>query len=378
MSFQANPESMLRYPEQMQHDGLLTEQDQKFITEFFNTIATEEPPNHMMDITHHSQASLSFHDAQTSVRGFQAGFGSNFDANAGYAGTGGYIYQPIGSASITIPANHGYIQTANFHQTSSHAHNNYVQPQYPLNHQISLNNGLNLHSTGKVKSIANNHPSALYIKTEPTTVNNRRQRSQSPPRSNLVAKQALKRTPSRRKSIKNSNDVNTSLNESKSDEGNNSTTSTVIPTLSSSPSGLNTGSSSTTEATPASPKLASTSESNNTQPPTPAPNRGGRGKKGHHELLTEAEKKANHIASEQKRRQNIRLGFDQLVEIVPTLSQCHRSEALILQKSVEYIQQLLMQKNELKDRVKSLQATLGDAPDHVDDSSSDGELDLIF
>lgn len=61
MSFQANPESMLRYPEQMQHDGLLTEQDQKFITEFFNTIATEEPPNHMMDITHHSQASLSFH-----------------------------------------------------------------------------------------------------------------------------------------------------------------------------------------------------------------------------------------------------------------------------------------------------------------------------
>ncbi len=95
---------------------------------------------------------------------------------------------------------------------------------------------------------------------------------------------------------------------------------------------LNTGSSSTTEVTPASPKLASTSESNNTQSPTPAPNRGGRGKKGHHELLTEAEKKANHIASEQKRRQNIRLGFDQLVEIVPTLSQCHRSEALILQK----------------------------------------------
>lgn len=60
--------------------------------------------------------------------------------------------------------------------------------------------------------------------------------------------------------------------------------------------------------------------------------RGGRGKKPPHELLTEAEKKANHIASEQKRRQNIRVGFDQLVDIVPTLSQCHRSEALILQK----------------------------------------------
>lgn len=33
----------------------------------------------------------------------------------------------------------------------------------------------------------------------------------------------------------------------------------------------------------------------------------------------------------------------------------------IYYSAVEYIQQLLMQKNELKDRVKSLQATLGDA-----------------
>lgn len=67
------------------------------------------------------------------------------------------------------------------------------------------------------------------------------------------------------------------------------------------------------------------------QAPSSKP-RTGRGKKPPHELLSEAEKKANHIASEQKRRQNIRVGFDQLVEIVPTLSQSHRSEALILQK----------------------------------------------
>lgn len=67
------------------------------------------------------------------------------------------------------------------------------------------------------------------------------------------------------------------------------------------------------------------------QTPSSKP-RTGRGKKPPHELLSEAEKKANHIASEQKRRQNIRVGFDQLVEIVPTLSQSHRSEALILQK----------------------------------------------
>ncbi|CAO3640794.1 unnamed protein product [Cunninghamella blakesleeana] len=51
-----------------------------------------------------------------------------------------------------------------------------------------------------------------------------------------------------------------------------------------------------------------------------------------HELLTEEEKKANHIASEQKRRQNIRMGFDQLIEYVPTLNRGNRSETIILQK----------------------------------------------
>lgn len=98
-----------------------------------------------------------------------------------------------------------------------------------------------------------------------------------------------------------------------------------------------------------------------------------RAKKAPHELLTEAEKKANHIASEQKRRQNIRIGFDSLVEIVPTLSECHRSEALILQKSVDYIQRLLNQKNELKNRVRVLQANLGE-PLEDDDSASDMDV----
>ncbi|KAG0319470.1 hypothetical protein BG000_003866 [Podila horticola] len=96
-------------------------------------------------------------------------------------------------------------------------------------------------------------------------------------------------------------------------------------------------------------------------------------KKPHHELLTEAEKKANHIASEQKRRQNIRVGFDSLVEIVPTLSDCHRSEAVILQKSVDYIHRLLNQKNELKGRVRELQANLGDP---LDDLDSETEMDV--
>ncbi|RIB17961.1 hypothetical protein C2G38_1967786 [Gigaspora rosea] len=210
-----------------------------------------------------------------------------------------------------------------------------------------------MHSGGKSKSITGNQSSPLYIKTEPININ-RRQRSPSP-QSSSISKQPLKRTPSRRKSIKN--DSTAISLEAKQEEGSNSASSTTHSQSLSSAPGINGAS---TSSAPDSPKILLTPESNNNQSPsTPAPNR--RGKKGHHELLTEAEKKANHIASEQKRRQNIRLGFDQLVEIVPTLSQCHRSEALILQKSVEYIQQLLMQKNELKDRVKSLQATLGDA-----------------
>ncbi|ORX53574.1 hypothetical protein DM01DRAFT_310416 [Hesseltinella vesiculosa] len=87
---------------------------------------------------------------------------------------------------------------------------------------------------------------------------------------------------------------------------------------------------------------------------------GGRGKKPPHELLSDEQKKANHIASEQKRRANIRIGFDQLVDIVPTLSHCHRSESLILQKSFDYIQQLMDTKTQLKDRVRELQVLLGD------------------
>lgn len=60
--------------------------------------------------------------------------------------------------------------------------------------------------------------------------------------------------------------------------------------------------------------------------------RAGRARKPAHELLTEDQKKANHIASEQKRRANIKIGFDQLVDMVPSLDGSHRSESLVLQK----------------------------------------------
>lgn len=60
--------------------------------------------------------------------------------------------------------------------------------------------------------------------------------------------------------------------------------------------------------------------------------RTGRARKPAHELLSEDQKKANHIASEQKRRANIKIGFDQLVDMVPSLDGSHRSESLVLQK----------------------------------------------
>ncbi|KAK3945393.1 hypothetical protein QBC46DRAFT_117148 [Diplogelasinospora grovesii] len=53
--------------------------------------------------------------------------------------------------------------------------------------------------------------------------------------------------------------------------------------------------------------------------------------------LTAAEKKANHIASEHKRREAIRAGFDQLTQIVPNLEGMARSEGLVLRATKDYI-----------------------------------------
>ncbi|ORX54492.1 hypothetical protein DM01DRAFT_1335629 [Hesseltinella vesiculosa] len=109
-------------------------------------------------------------------------------------------------------------------------------------------------------------------------------------------------------------------------------------------------------------------DQDDTQAAPPAKER--RSRKAPHELLTEAEKKANHIASEQKRRQNIRIGFDQLIEIVPALNSGNRSEALILQKSVDHIKQLISTKNDLKEQIRDLQTLLGESA-YEEDSSED-------
>lgn len=53
--------------------------------------------------------------------------------------------------------------------------------------------------------------------------------------------------------------------------------------------------------------------------------------------LTDEEKKANHIASEQKRRGAIRDGFDRLASMVPGMDGMGRSESVVLQGTIDEI-----------------------------------------
>lgn len=64
--------------------------------------------------------------------------------------------------------------------------------------------------------------------------------------------------------------------------------------------------------------------------------------------LTEQEKKNNHIASEQKRRQAIREGFDRLAEIVPGMKGQGRSEAQMLTATVDEMRKQLGDKDKLR------------------------------
>jgi len=70
--------------------------------------------------------------------------------------------------------------------------------------------------------------------------------------------------------------------------------------------------------------------------------------------LSEHEKKANHIASEQKRRQAIREGFDRLTELVPGLEGQGRSESVVLKKTVDYMRAQLAERRKLVGRIEEL------------------------
>jgi heteromeric Ino2p/Ino4p transcription factor len=63
--------------------------------------------------------------------------------------------------------------------------------------------------------------------------------------------------------------------------------------------------------------------------------------------LTEAQKKENHIRSEQKRREAIREGFDRLASIVPGMEGQGRSEAVVLDATVKYLREQIVARNEI-------------------------------
>ncbi|KAL2269855.1 hypothetical protein VTJ83DRAFT_2039 [Remersonia thermophila] len=77
--------------------------------------------------------------------------------------------------------------------------------------------------------------------------------------------------------------------------------------------------------------------------------RGGGSEERERPRLTDLEKKANHIASEQKRRQAIREGFDRLSEIVPGLQGQARSEGIVLHATLLHLRKLLKERKRLID-----------------------------
>lgn len=63
--------------------------------------------------------------------------------------------------------------------------------------------------------------------------------------------------------------------------------------------------------------------------------------------LTDQQKKKHHIESEKKRREAIRAGFDRLTGIVPGTEGLGRSEAVVLQSTVQYMREQIAEKERL-------------------------------
>ena len=66
--------------------------------------------------------------------------------------------------------------------------------------------------------------------------------------------------------------------------------------------------------------------SNNNSRSSPSAGTGSGSNSNDRPRLTDAEKKQNHILSEQKRRQAIRMGFDRLAAMTPGMNGLGRSE----------------------------------------------------
>ncbi|PVI06803.1 hypothetical protein DM02DRAFT_514164 [Periconia macrospinosa] len=68
--------------------------------------------------------------------------------------------------------------------------------------------------------------------------------------------------------------------------------------------------------------------------------------------LTEAQKKENHIRSEQKRREAIREGFDRLAAIVPGMKGQGRSEAVVLEATLQHMREQIVERQKLIAKAK--------------------------
>lgn len=76
--------------------------------------------------------------------------------------------------------------------------------------------------------------------------------------------------------------------------------------------------------------------------------------------LTDAEKKANHVASEQKRRQKIRDAYKRIARIVPGAEGKERSEETLLRLYLAYVKELTEQRQLLIEMVESEGGTVED------------------
>lgn len=71
-------------------------------------------------------------------------------------------------------------------------------------------------------------------------------------------------------------------------------------------------------------------------------------------FLSDRQKRANHIASEQKRRNSIRDGFKEMQDMVPGLLKSHHSKSTILFKAVHYIRRLDRRNQSLREKLLRL------------------------
>lgn len=76
--------------------------------------------------------------------------------------------------------------------------------------------------------------------------------------------------------------------------------------------------------------------------------------------LSEEQKKANHIASEKKRRTNIREQYDKLAEMTPGMEGQGRSEGKVLEEVVKHGHALQQERAKLIRDIEARGGTVGD------------------